>query len=1249
MHGQLTEKELELLGPEFLYQQKNGCLLGAYCEEGLPIYCANEEAAALMGYDSLAEMMAASDGQVSSLICPKDLPQVMKEIGSDFYEGKRFESTHRVRRKDGTGLWLVLKGKIIRTEQGRWAVVCLCEDVSELAEQKKELEQQKFINDTMMKNIPGGYHRCSTSQGYPFRYMSERFLEILGWTEEEIQTKFHNSFLDLVHPDDRELTLHYENRICAPANGDKYQEQIYRLQGKQGYLWVADTTMRMEIAGETFFQGFIYDITPFVREREAREKQLEKLRAKQLNSLEVQLDMERQYLDVICRNYILVYYVDLETDSAEVLKVDSHSNVWQMPGMRTGEHFRYRQHVRQFAQQYVVNSKGLFLKMLDNDYISRKMKTTARYTFRYEGVPNRIGNHHYEVEVIRIHPETFDDKVIIVSQEIDDIIHAEQQHQAELDAERQYLDALCWDYTAVYRVNLEKDVAIPLKVEAKTFVAQSQGFALREEYSYTQHMNAYCRAYVEKADQQNVMAALNPENLLQKLRKQNRFVFRYCSIPSPGGYVYFEGQAIRFPDSTDEEDILLSFRHVDDVVAEERRHQAELDRERQYQDMLSRDFTSVYHVNLGQDLATPLKLGDRTGTVLLHTRVRQRLSYSEIMSSYCSSYLLESGRTGFTEFMARGNLLKSLRTMERCAYRYRCKPDAEGHEHFEVQAIRLNDDPADTNVLVAFRHIDDVVTAEQQRQFELEERLERERTQNEDFAALGSNYNAVFRIDLENDSYINISCQDAIRHYYSDDPSAAAMLEDMCSKIVHEKYYESMLRFFDLSTLARRLRHREFVEAECITKKGTWHRTRLIAKRRNDAGEVIHVLYVTQIINDEKQYEEHLIAKAEYADLANQSKSSFVSQVAHDIRTPMNSIFGFLQIAEANLDDMEKVRYSLGKIRTAGEFLRNLVNDVLDISRMEDGKVTLRPEKVSFSRILGDISTPVQVAAQEKNQTFRVEIHDIFHDCIVADVLRMMQIYTNVLSNAVKYTPEGGLVVFTVSQEEIPGSGKVRLLAQVADTGMGMSEELMKNMFNKFERGTDTCINKISGYGLGLSIVKQLVELMNGTIAVQSAPGEGTTFRIGLEVPYVPEAPREEAEPTMDYGAACAGMHLLVAEDNALNREVITELLAMQRITCECAADGAACVEHFRRAPEGTYDAILMDMQMPVMDGIEATRQIRALELPWAKTVPIFAMTANAMKDDVKRCLEAGMNRHLSKPVDMPEMLKALAQATPNC
>lgn len=819
----------------------------------------------------------------------------------------------------------------------------------------------------------------------------------------------------------------------------------------------------------------------------------------QLNTKENQLDMERQYLDVIYQKYILVYYVDLDRDSAKVVKLDPHANVWKMPGMRPGRDFDYTNHIKTFAELFIKDSKQIFQQMLSCPYIIKRLKKVSRYAFRFVGFQNLAGNCNYEVQVMRANPDVFDGKAIVVSEEIDDVIFAEQQRQLELETERLYLDVLTQDFASIYHVDLYKGTSKMIKMDTNRY--RDKNAVLRREYNYQERIETYCANYVIPELQKDFKQAMKAKNILQQLKNTSRYVYRY--------------------------------------------------------------------------------------------RTNQQY----------------------------------------------------GQQYFEMNALRMDDDPQSKNVLVAFRCIDSVVTAEEQRQIELQERLEREHQQNEVLSALGSNYHAIFQIDLEKDFYKKISCRSEISQYYEEsEPSANRMLAEMCRRSVTPEYLDRVCHFFDMNTLAHRLRHRESVEMEYVNKEGNWHRARLITKHRDENGKVIHVLYVTQSIDVEKQHEERLIADVKYAEDANQAKTEFISQVAHDIRTPMNSILGFLEIAQSNLEDSEKVKHSLEMIRLSGEFLKDLVDDVLDISRMEKGVMKICPETVNFTELMENLYDSLLDYQKGKKQDFRFEIYDVLHDQIVVDPLRLKQIYTNVLSNAVKYTPDGGNITFTVSQQALPDAGMVRLVADISDNGIGMSEEFMKKMFNKFERATDTRVNTVSGYGLGLSIVKQLVDLMGGSLEVKSRLVEGTSVCISLDVPCASEESAEKEISIEEYAAVCNGMHLLVAEDNELNREVITELLSMYGITCECAEDGKICLERLQAAGEGVYDAVLMDMQMPNMNGLEATKAIRALPFDYTRTIPIIAMTANALKRDIRECLEAGMDRHLSKPIDMKKMLQALAE-----
>ena len=327
------------------------------------------------------------------------------------------------------------------------------------------------------------------------------------------------------------------------------------------------------------------------------------------------------------------------------------------------------------------------------------------------------------------------------------------------------------------------------------------------------------------------------------------------------------------------------------------------------------------------------------------------------------------------------------------------------------------------------------------------------------------------------------------------------------------------------------------------------------------------------------------------------------------------------------------------------ELRQQIADDVLDISRIESGSLKLDNVDTSITRLFQDTADTAREIQPEKHLQFFCDTHDIAYEHVLGDPLHLQQIYMNLLSNAVKYTPEGGEIHFEIYQELLPHNHQLNLISIIRDTGIGMSPEFMKEMYSKFSRAVDTRVNKVRGSGLGLTIVRELMELMQGTIHVQSTPGEGTCFQLTIPLTYLdPDAePDKIGQKKAPAGELCKGMHLLVAEDNDLNYEVASELLALRDVTCDRAEDGAICVERFNTAQPFTYNAILMDIQMPVMDGLEATMAIRTLEHPQAKSIPIIAMTANAFTDDVNSCMAAGMNRHMSKPLNIDDLLEVLA------
>ena len=673
-------------------------------------------------------------------------------------------------------------------------------------------------------------------------------------------------------------------------------------------------------------------------------------------------------------------------------------------------------------------------------------------------------------------------------------------------------------------------------------------------------------------------------------------------------------------------------------------NQLALHQERTFLNVLCRDYTAVYFADLSADTVEPLKL-DRIANAarFVSLKDRHKERYSEIMTQYCHRFVVEDQTTQFMEYMSIPYLTRELQNKERIVFRYQSIPNVMGQQYFETQIIRISDTDFDNKILVGFRHIDDLVASEQKQQRDLEVALQSAQRSNEVLSALGQIYYSIFLIDLVSDHYEEISSDTKVHHLTGKSGQASTEMLELCQTFVVEEYREGISQFFDLSTLAKRLQKDETIATEYLATDGNWHTARFIVKNRNADGQATHVLYVTRLISDAKRREQNWIAIVEEANKANIAKTEFISQIAHDIRTPMNAIMGFTEITEAHINDPEHVRYGLDKIKVSGSFLLELVDDVLDISRIENGQMKLNPQKISIQELYDELVPAFDQAHRGKRLNCNYHLHDISHDGVLADPMRLKQIFANILSNAVKYTPEGGQVEFDLYEEEAETKDKVRLVAVIRDNGIGMSEEYMTKMFSKFSRETDTRINKVSGHGLGLSIVKMLCDLMNGTIDVKSKPGEGTTFRLTFEFICVDlDSDTTKTELLPDYAALCKGMHLLVAEDNNLNYEVVYELLRMNGITCEWANNGAVCVQKFQDDAK-KYDAILMDLQMPVMDGLHATTTIRSMRLPEAHSIPIIAMTANAFQEDIQKCLNAGMNLHLSKPIHIEKLLEALA------
>ena len=583
--------------------------------------------------------------------------------------------------------------------------------------------------------------------------------------------------------------------------------------------------------------------------------------------------------------------------------------------------------------------------------------------------------------------------------------------------------------------------------------------------------------------------------------------------------------------------------------------------EQQMLKVFCKDSTSVYRVDLMNDRAEIVKIEEHSnsaGDLLPHGQ--ELFSYAEAVEHYYHKCVLKESAPDFLQFLDAENLMRELRTKDRVSRRYQSVPNAIGNIYFEARANRVQQTETSFQILLDFRSVDEIVREEREHQHALETALTESRMSYEVISAISKIYYTIYRIDLRTGYYEEVASERQMHRLTGHSGKASIHMSAASKQSIVPEYLPYVEPFFDLSTLAERLRHEDSVMLEYPVRDGNWHLARFIVQTRGENGEAEQVLFAMRLYSEEKRREKDLMSAADAARRANEAKSEFLSRMSHDIRTPMNVIMGFTNIALQHADDSDKMKECLEKIRVSGSNLQELIDDVPDISRIESGEFKIVSQPVKLPELFDFYCQAIAGMAEAKNIRFSGKLHDISHNVLLSDQIRLGQIYMNLLSNAVKYMPENGDVKLEVYEEKLAESGKVRLVSVVSDTGIGMTPEFMEQMYSAFSRAVDTRVNKVRGSGLGLAIVKKIVDLMDGAIGAESKVGKGTTFRVTLDLP--------------------------------------------------AAADDAETEEHTETA----------------------------------KHIPIIALTANAYHEDIQKCLAAGMNAHLSKPINIDRAVRTIIE-----
>ena len=830
------------------------------------------------------------------------------------------------------------------------------------------------------------------------------------------------------------------------------------------------------------------------------------------------------------------------------------------------------------------------------------------------------------------------------------------------------------NYSRVYLIDLEKDTIVKIQESegAPEFdpVRQNRYSDFNRVYSYTMLEPEYSQWREMMGSVENIRKVLADRNSFtlsyqmkdgRWMKVENRILEKRDGVPVK----VFACIPKEETDRLAENEKILEDRHdlSSLVTSSERRHREA--REKLYKGVLAIDTLSTCEVNVTRN--TVIAAIGNNDDIFYQDAVDLPGPFDALVKKW-EKRILSDNVDQFRELMTRENLITLYGMGERDLWIECMVKDRFGNKVWlrGIIALSKSDETGDIMALIVVRDVTE------------RKKIEIENTRRMDLImGLTNDYESVYFVDLETDSYDIYRRNDRITTKYSSIflPSFSDSVEAFAYRGVYRQDRENFIRLLSIEEIRKTLGKKNGFTFSFRTGNTGAPQYYQVKGVRIGSGRNMQLLLGFANIEEERQEElrkRKLLEDAlEQARHAADAKSSFLSNMSHDIRTPMNAIMGFAGIASEHLDDPDKVRACLDKIIVSSNHLLQLINNVLDMSRIESGRMVLEESWVNIREIVHEVTDFMkpEILAREHEYEFRVG-EDI-PDYVLCDRLRVTQLLLNILSNAVKYTPKQGRIRLSVAEGIGPPQGYFALEFVISDTGIGMSRDFQTRLFEPFERENNSTVSKVMGSGLGMSICKGIVDSMGGSLTVDSQQGRGSVITVNLAMKYRnedEETAEIDAEEAADsgrqtvtsrsaifYGAADTGIvkekdkiRILVVEDNELNREIAKELLEDIGYLVETAEDGESAVLMIRRSDRDYYDAVLMDIQMPGIDGYEAARNIRRLFDCEHEQIPIIAMTANAFEDDMEKARGAGMNAYIAKPVDPEAVKKILEQVLAN-
>ena len=807
----------------------------------------------------------------------------------------------------------------------------------------------------------------------------------------------------------------------------------------------------------------------------------------------------------------------------------------------------------------------------------------------------------------------------------------EINRRKRMDEDAAVTSLLASDYSCIFYCDLEYDLVTAHKLNAN--IQKMLGDSLGE-FTYSGAINHIVNKVVAPEYQDAVLKKLSAKSLNSLLQKKGVTSFEFVSYSDK----FCECKIVAV--NKGQKAFVIGFADKDEQIRTVRMHQKKIEQDLEIIDVLASEYSSVYYIDLEKDAITPYSMNKESES-LFGRRFRSGVSYSKAFEEYVDGVVWERDRQMMHEAGTLDNIKKQLVRQKTFITTYRGNVDGRPH-YCEMKFVKVGDEfDKPKAVALGFAEKDDLIL--------------------KDFVndILYDDYVSIYFVNVEDNSFRTIKSSNVSwvekRPLYSSYSSEIKQI----SSIVSDEFQQDWLKLSNLFYVQKFLKGTDQRELEFKIASGEWLRAKFTTIERNDDGEVVSFVLSFLLLSDDQVEKLELDAKiAEQNDLlekqqvmlqkalsmaqsSDRAKTTFLSNMSHDIRTPMNAIVGFTGLAMAHIDEKEVVLDYLRKLGQSSNHLLSLINDVLDMSRIESGKVVLSEKDEDLIEIINALKDIVQADVDTKKLSFDVNMN-IYDSGIVCDKLRLNQVILNVLSNAIKYTQEGGSVTMVVDERESEKPNSARFEIRIRDNGMGMSEKFLKTIYEPFTRANSSTVSGIQGTGLGMSITKNIVEMMGGSIQIFSEENKGT--EVVLSIDFKLHGKKSVGSQVQIGDFSFKGKKILLVEDNEMNRQIACDILDDNGFIVFTAENGKQAVELMQNAKPGQYDLVLMDVQMPIMDGFAATRAIRMLPAGYQSRIPIVAMTANAFEEDRKAALDAGMDEHISKPIDIDKMKYILSR-----